>query len=1066
MKKRILSFVLAVVMIVGMIPLGTLTAFADVEEDIDLFGWRERFGTYNGYDPESGELVATVSFDESTLTVDYLIENMPEEYRHQSFSTITDATDVWIRYGEGWHLPTAACIDLIEGQLCSIDFGLRLEKTVSSHNWRLERGYTDMSDGQHYDKIRAVCWGCDDPECPYSPFNSELYISLYLDDGKYPVIGPAEMVKEWKKAGLPAPQIHYYSDENCTIDLGTSLPEFYSTFWAGVKVTPPSTEQEPYPEPVMISIEFRHEDVSKKYYYQGYGTQQDPYQISNLYQLIDLAKAVEGASEYDVLGPNDMRGKYFELVNDIGSMDEGMPISIGSQLNPFAGHFDGKGNTVYLDVESEQGYLNHGLFHTLSGKDEYDETEWCPTICNLTVAGTVAGVPGDYAPICSQNYGVIENCTNRVDAQIGICYENRGILRGCVNYGAVGRGGICGENFNLVEECINYGEVTVGFDEINGFAGGICGQNLNLINGCINNGNIIGKSGSFYFGGICGVNEGTIVNCINNGGIIGDKADGGSMFCGGLCGICDSSVANIYNSINRADISASTGFGGICERGNDRSGYAYEMCNCISIGSLDIPDHYALFYGLCEPATNFSIINSYFNGDKVESEELPDRDKALTTGQMKAESNEILDGEGLPQDGKALIDLLNGYIDTNNKSEDGWWYWIKDENGYPIPGKRTYKITVSDTEHGKVTIPSSYMEADTSVPVTVIPEDSYTLKSLKYKIGTGSEIDITSDKSFNMPENAITVIAEFEEIPTHTHTLNKVEAKDATCTEDGISTTYYVCEGEGSCGKYFSDENGENEISAETAQGYTIGKMGHNFTGNYINYEGNKWAKKCSRCDTYETEKALTGAAVPTAKTNLVYNGEPQTGVEEDTGYTLSGNTATDAGTYTAIATLENGYIWEDGTTAPKEIPWEIISEAAWHLAEQYCDSNEGKGYAMGRQGKLISGNVPSEDIGRTIIPLTQKQLEDIGAAVILLGNDGETEIEVTLGCAYTYFYQKDKSGKVTKITAESMNCAAFLIIDNNGNGGTINGYGYYRLYNNTLDNFMFDCLFVKPETK
>lgn len=301
---------------------------------------------------------------------------------------------------------------------------------------------------------------------------------------------------------------------------------------------------------------------------------------------------------------------------------------------------------------------------------------------------------------------------------------------------------------------------------------------------------------------------------------------------------------------------------------------------------------------------------------------------------------------------------------------------------------------------------------------------------------------------------------------THTHTLNKVEAKDATCTEDGISTTYYVCEGEGSCGKYFSDVNGENEISAETAQGYTIGKMGHNFTGNYINYEGNKWAKKCSRCDTYETEKALTGVAVPTAKTNLVYNGDAQTGVEEDTGYTLTGNTAKDAGTYTAIATLENGYIWEDGTTTPKGIPWKIISEAAWHLAERYCDSNEGKGYAMGRQGKLISGNVPSEDIGRTIIPLTQKQLEDIGAAVLLLGNDGETEIEVTLDCAYTYFYQKDKSGNVTKITAESMGYAAFLIIDNNGNGGTINGYGYYRLYNDTLDNFMFDCLFVKPETK
>ena len=41
------------------------------------------------------------------------------------------------------------------------------------------------------------------------------------------------------------------------------------------------------------------------------------------------------------------------------------------------------------------------------------------------------------------------------------------------------------------------------------------------------------------------------------------------------------------------------------------------------------------------------------------------------------------------------------------------------------------------------------------------------------------------------------------------HTLIKTEAKDATCTEDG-NTAYWTCS---VCNKYFSDENGTNEIA-------------------------------------------------------------------------------------------------------------------------------------------------------------------------------------------------------------------------------------------------------------
>ena len=100
----------------------------------------------------------------------------------------------------------------------------------------------------------------------------------------------------------------------------------------------------------------------------------------------------------------------------------------------------------------------------------------------------------------------------------------------------------------------------------------------------------------------------------------------------------------------------------------------------------------------------------------------------------------------------------------------------------------------------------------------------------------------------------------------------------------------------------------------------------HEFIGDYIEYDtiNHRWAKRCS-CGEYDTTNFLIGVDVPTAKTNLVYNGSEQIGVESAKGYTVANNKATNAGnSYIATATLEEGYIWSDGTLTPKEIAWSI----------------------------------------------------------------------------------------------------------------------------------------------
>ena len=71
----------------------------------------------------------------------------------------------------------------------------------------------------------------------------------------------------------------------------------------------------------------------------------------------------------------------------------------------------------------------------------------------------------------------------------------------------------------------------------------------------------------------------------------------------------------------------------------------------------------------------------------------------------------------------------------------------------------------------------------------------------------------------------------------------------------------------------------------------------------------------------------ITAIEVPAANTGLTYNGEEQTGVASGVGYTLTGNTATNAGSYTATATLEDGYTWSDGGTDAKTISWSIAKK-------------------------------------------------------------------------------------------------------------------------------------------
>lgn len=97
------------------------------------------------------------------------------------------------------------------------------------------------------------------------------------------------------------------------------------------------------------------------------------------------------------------------------------------------------------------------------------------------------------------------------------------------------------------------------------------------------------------------------------------------------------------------------------------------------------------------------------------------------------------------------------------------------------------------------------------------------------------------------------------------HKLTKTDAKAATCTEAG-NEAYWTCSG---CGKYFSDENGTNEIEKDS---WVLKTLGHDMTKTdakeaTCTEDGNNEYYTCSRCGGVFKDEAGTQTTTVEAET-------------------------------------------------------------------------------------------------------------------------------------------------------------------------------------------------------
>ena len=563
----------------------------------------------------------------------------------------------------------------------------------------------------------------------------------------------------------------------------------------------------------------------------GEGTKENPYEIATADDLYEFAiKVNEGDNTACAV-----------LTADITLIDTNW-TPIGNDSNQYKGTFDGDGHTITglsVDIQSDNT-IYAGLFGFLGEGG---------TIKNLGLADSKITCSGNrvYAGgVCGWNTGTIENCYNTGDVSCtseysfvyagGVCGLNDyGTIENCYNtgdvsgtseYGFVYAGGVCGLNdYGTIENCYNTGDVsgTGTRTDASGHAGGVCGCNdYGTIENCYNTGEVSGTGtstdGAGYDGGVCGRNTGTIENCYNTGEVSGIY---GFVYAGGVCG-ANGNSATIINCYNTGDVSGTSSYGfayagGVCGL-NDYG----TIENCYNTGEVSgtgtSTDGSGYAGGVCGWNTG-TIENCYFlfgTGDKAVSINSGTVDNVEEKSAEAFASGEVAWLLNEPQTEKPWGQGSNGLPVLKGNLPDGVTSYV------PV------RITIVMTDNTQ----KSYYSAKGST-FTEYP----TGYAFFFKDG---DTKTWISKGTQTYDADATIYA--ENMP-----LEKIPAKAATCTEKGNSAYWYSA----AFDKYFKDENGVNEITAESTvipakgHGESEVKGAKEATCTEDGYTGDKVCKVC-----------------------------------------------------------------------------------------------------------------------------------------------------------------------------------------------------------------------------
>ena len=564
----------------------------------------------------------------------------------------------------------------------------------------------------------------------------------------------------------------------------------------------------------------------------GEGTTADPYIIATAADLYEFAiKVNEGDNTACAV-----------LTADITLLIDTNWTPIGNDSNQYKGTFDGDGHTITglkVDIQSDN-IIYAGLFGCLGAGG---------TIKNVSLEDSKITCSGNrvYAGgVCGWNYGTIENCYNTGDVS----------GTGTSSYGYVYAGGMCGWNYGTIENCYNTGDVSGTSSYGYVYAGGVCSWNYGTIENCYNTGDVSGTGtssyGYVYAGGVCGWNTGTIQNCYNTGEVNGASTSTfNPVNAGGVCG--DNAGGTIQNCYNTGDVSGEgtqyVFVGGVCGT-NENSA---TIINCYNTRDVSGTSSYGYVYagGVCGANGNSAtIINCYNTGDVSGTSSNGTVYAGGVCGYNRGDTTQNCYWLA----GTADCGIGNPPGDTNAQSKtadefaSGEAAWLLNEPQTEKPwgqGSNNMPVLEGNLPDG--------VTSKTPVRITIVMQDNseqyrYTTEGstvAEYPTGYAfffkdGDTKTWISKGTQTYDADATIYA--ENMP-----LEKIQAKAPTCTEDGNSAYWYCA----AFDKYFSDENGVNEITAKdtvipaTGHGEAEVKGAKEATCTEDGYTGDKVCKVC-----------------------------------------------------------------------------------------------------------------------------------------------------------------------------------------------------------------------------
>ena len=321
-----------------------------------------------------------------------------------------------------------------------------------------------------------------------------------------------------------------------------------------------------------------------------------------------------------------------------------------------------------------------------------------------------------------------------------------------------------------------------------------------------------------------------------------------------------------------------------------------------------------------------------------------------------------------------------GYSQLSTNTVTVYFSALSDPTGITI-----YNTSSSAVSAANIILPAGYtlgtesLASKTQYSISRAACASHTLTKIEAKTPTCTE-DGNSEywvcdlcgKFFSDENGTTETTAEAVKIPAAGHSLTKTESEAPTCTEGGNSA-YWTCS---VCGKYFSDENGENEIAKD---GWVISATGHSLTKTE---DGGSEYWVCDLCGKFFSDEYGTNEITPGGETYRVAGvaelcGSDWDPADDNNLMTLNADTGLYEKTYTGVQ--------------PGEYPIKVVETRSDGMMIWYGSARDMNVaiYVSAVCDVTVTFNATTHAIGVVGISAVEKTWMDIDAIRVVGNGDG-----------------------------------------------------------------------------